>query len=63
MSFVLVGAILMLISLYLCFYVIPSELWIIEENGNTVVFAYARRGSVLLEQTIRSKIKLQEEKK
>ena len=63
MSFVLVGAILMLVSLYLCFYMTTSELWIVEEDGKTVVYAYARRGSVLLEQTIKGKIKLQEEKK
>lgn len=63
MSFVLIGAILMLVSLYLCFYVTTSELWIVEEDGKTVIYVYARRGSVLLEQTMKSKIKLQEEKK
>ena len=60
---VLIGAILMLVSLYLCFYVTTSELWIVEEDSKTVIYVYARRGSVLLEQTIKSKIKLQEEKK
>ena len=56
MSFVLVGGILMLVALYLCFYMPTSELWIVEEDGKTVIYAYARRGAVLLEQAMKSKI-------
>ena len=63
MSFVLVGAVLMLVSLYLCFYVNPSEMWLVEEDGKVVVYAYARRGGVLLETTLKSKLKQLEGKK
>ena len=63
MSFVLVGAILMLVSLYLCFYVNPNEMWLVEENGKVVVYAYARRGGVLLETTLKAKLKQLEGKK
>jgi len=62
MSFVLIGAILMLLSLYLCFYVNPSEMWISKEDGKTVIYGYARRGAVLFEQSLKNKVKQKEEK-
>jgi hypothetical protein len=57
MSFVLLGGIVMLISLYLSFYVRTEECWIDNENGKLVVYGYSQRGNALYQQILKEKVK------
>lgn len=63
MEFVLLGALVMLISLFLAFYVRCEECWIVEENGKVVIYGYAQRGALLYEKSLRDKIKRLEDSK
>ena len=57
MSFVLLGGIMMMISLYLSFYVRTEECWIENEKGKLVVYGYAQRGNALYQQILKEKVK------